>query len=71
MYQKILLPLDGSELAEQVLPHVAAIVRGGTVNEILFLRVIETPPVSFGGDYFISDDEEADILSRRKDNANR
>ena len=70
MYKKILVPLDGSELAEQVLPHVAAIVQGGTVNEVLFLRVIETPPVSSGGDYFISNDEEAAILSRRKNNAN-
>ncbi len=31
MYEKILVPLDGSELAECVLPHVENIIRGGEV----------------------------------------
>ena len=41
MYHKILVPLDGSELAECVLPHVEAIAKGCGVKEIKFLRVIE------------------------------
>jgi nucleotide-binding universal stress UspA family protein len=36
MYEKILVPLDGSELAECVLPHVENIVRGGEVREVVF-----------------------------------
>ncbi len=41
MYRKILVPLDGSELAECVLPHVESIARGCGVRNVLFLRVIE------------------------------
>ena len=41
MYQKILVPLDGSELAECVLPHVESIAKGCGVQNIVFLRVVE------------------------------
>ena len=36
MYRKILVPLDGSELAESVLPHVETIIAGCGVEEIMF-----------------------------------
>ncbi len=41
MYQKILVPLDGSELAECVLPHVEAIAKGCEVKEVIFIRAVE------------------------------
>jgi len=41
MYPKILVPLDGSELAECVLPHVESIANGCGTNEVSFLRVVE------------------------------
>jgi nucleotide-binding universal stress UspA family protein len=41
MYKKILVPLDGSELAECVLPHVESIAKGGGVQSVVFLRVVE------------------------------
>ncbi len=41
MYEKILVPLDGSELAECVLPHVKSIAEGCGVEEVVFLRVTE------------------------------
>ena len=41
MYKKILVPLDGSELAECVLPHVEAIGRGCNVGEVEFVSVVE------------------------------
>jgi len=44
MYQKILVPLDGSELAECVLPHVKAIARACGVGEVVLLEVVEPPP---------------------------
>ncbi len=44
MYRKMLVPLDGSELAECVLPHARAIARGCAVKEIVLLRVVEPPP---------------------------
>ena len=41
MYPKILVPLDGSELAECVLPHVESIANGCGTSEVSFLRVVE------------------------------
>jgi nucleotide-binding universal stress UspA family protein len=41
MYKKILVPLDGSELAECVLPHVEAIAKGCLAESITFVRVVE------------------------------
>ena len=41
MYTKILVPLDGSELAEVVLPYVKWFMEVSDVNEIVFLRVVE------------------------------
>lgn len=42
MYQKVLVPLDGSDLAECVLPHVEAIARGCGVGGVIFVRVADT-----------------------------
>ncbi len=50
MYQKILVPLDGSELAECVLPHVESIARGCGVQNVIFLRVVEPFYMPSGGD---------------------
>ncbi|MFC1911886.1 universal stress protein [Chloroflexota bacterium] len=41
MYQKIMVPLDGSELAECVLPHVETIARGSETKNVIFVRVLE------------------------------
>jgi len=48
MYQHILVALDGSELAECVLPHVAAIATGCGVTRITLVRVV-TPLRLIGG----------------------
>jgi len=40
MYKKIMVPLDGSELAECVLPHVDGFATGCQVETIIFVRVI-------------------------------
>ena len=41
MYNSILVPLDGSELAECVLPHVNNIANGCGVQDVFLLRVVE------------------------------
>jgi nucleotide-binding universal stress UspA family protein len=41
MYQKILVPLDGSQLAECVLAHLDALGKGCLVKGITFVRVVE------------------------------
>ena len=50
MYRKIMVPLDGSPLAECVLPHVEAIVGGCPVRELVLIRVVEPERV-----YSVSD----------------
>ena len=46
MYKKILVPLDGSPLAEAVLPHAEAIAKFEN-GEIIILRVIDMPITEF------------------------
>jgi nucleotide-binding universal stress UspA family protein len=46
MYKKILVPLDGSPLAEAVLPHVQALAKSEDA-EIVLLRVAVTPDPNF------------------------
>jgi len=41
MYQKILVPLDGSEFSEATLEHVKAIATGCKVPEVILLMVVE------------------------------
>ncbi len=41
MYKKIVVPLDGSKLAEQVLPHLQQIAKGCGVSEVLLVTVTE------------------------------
>ncbi len=45
MYNRILVPLDGSKLSESVLPHVRELAKGRLVNEVILLRICETPPI--------------------------
>ena len=40
MYPKILVPLDGSEVAESALKEVERLVKGGMVREITLLSVV-------------------------------
>ena len=41
MYDHIMVPLDGSKLAESVLPHLEAISGGCKVNRITLIQVVE------------------------------
>ena len=41
MYQKIMVPLDGSKLAECVFAHLDALARGCQVKAITFVQVVE------------------------------
>ena len=48
MYQHIMVPLDGSKLAECVLPHLEIIARGCNAKKVTFVRVVE-PLHLYGG----------------------
>lgn len=52
MYQKIMVPLDGSKLAEVVLPHVEAIAKGCGTSTVIFIRAVEPVLKPTGYDYF-------------------
>jgi nucleotide-binding universal stress UspA family protein len=47
MYKKIMVPLDGSELAECVLPHVEAFVNGFKLSDVTLVRVVEPEELSY------------------------
>jgi nucleotide-binding universal stress UspA family protein len=40
MYKRVLVPLDGSELAECALSHVKALVKKGSIGEVVILNVV-------------------------------
>ena len=67
MYKKTLVPLDGSELAECVLPHVDSIAKGCGVQDVVFLRVVE--PFRIPSGYGSAGLNEEDI--RRIDSNNK
>lgn len=66
MYQKVLVPLDGSKLAECVLPHVETLAKGCQAKSVQWVQVIEPLKPSAGGDYVISPDLAAKINAERK-----
>ena len=45
MFEKILVPLDGSNLAECVLPYIEQLAKGCDVKEVILLRVCEPPTI--------------------------
>ena len=65
MYQKILVPLDGSELAECVLAHVDALARGCHAKSVVFVRVVE-PIRQVAGDYVMDSDQVEKFESENK-----
>jgi nucleotide-binding universal stress UspA family protein len=54
MYNNILVPLDGSTLAECVLPHVESLVKGGQTKSVTFIRVVEPVYLPGGGEFAFS-----------------
>jgi nucleotide-binding universal stress UspA family protein len=48
MYKKIMVPLDGSELAECVLPHVETIARGCGTAQVVLIQAVEPLSIPYG-----------------------
>jgi nucleotide-binding universal stress UspA family protein len=61
MYKKILVPLDGSELAECVLPHVEAFIEGFNPSDLILVRVVE-PEKPYHGEYAI----DTEMIEKRQ-----
>ncbi|MFQ6122534.1 MAG: universal stress protein [Dehalococcoidales bacterium] len=66
MYKKIMVPLDGSELAECVLPHVEAIAKGCKAGDVIFLRVVEPFYPRGGSGYIYNEEDVKRIESKNK-----
>jgi nucleotide-binding universal stress UspA family protein len=69
MYKKILVPLDGSELAECVLSHVRDFVKEGFAGEVTLFNVVQvhTPWAElYGKNFDINKMREAFFSSARK-----
>jgi nucleotide-binding universal stress UspA family protein len=67
MYKKIMVPLDGSELAECVLPHLETFLSGSMVSTVVLIRVIEPTPTKFRGSYVTGDDHLAQIEANTRE----
>jgi nucleotide-binding universal stress UspA family protein len=72
MYRRIMVPLDGSELAECVLPHVEALAKGCQIQEVVFVRVFEPFHFPAPGGEFIPNEEriariDADFQAEAED----
>ncbi len=65
MYQKVLVPLDGSELAECVLPHVEAIATGCRVRNVIFIRVVEPFYMPSGADGHNFSEKEKQLMDSK------
>ena len=48
MYKKIMVPLDGSKLAECALSHVESIAKGSQPTEVLIVQAVEPISIPYG-----------------------
>ena len=69
MYQKIMAPLDGSELAECILPHLEAISKGCGVRDVILVRVVEPLELPTRGGLAFSQDELDQMEAGRRSEA--
>ena len=48
MYKRIMVPLDGSDLAECVLPHLETIIKGCESPEVIVVQAVEPISIPYG-----------------------
>ena len=66
MYRNVLVPMDGSKLAECVLPHLEDIVKGCGVQSVTFLGVIPSADILSGWEYMFSEEQVKESETRNK-----
>ena len=66
MYKNIMVPLDGSELAECVLPHVDALAKGCQMENVTFVRVVEDVRMPGGAEAGLDDKQLKEMFASRK-----
>ena len=65
MYKKIMVPLDGSEHAECVLPHVEAFMKEFPLTEVAFVRVVEPVGISTSAGPSMLEDQQEKESARK------
>ncbi len=73
MYKKVLVPLDGSTLAECTLSHVKNLIRDGSVGEVTLLNVVKVdlPWAQMGTDDIPSRSIDLEAIRKPLFNASR
>jgi len=66
MYKRIMVPLDGSELAERVLPHLKALHSAFPEASAVLVRVVEPSPVIFDDTASISSTSREKMIADLK-----
>ena len=71
MFKKIMVPLDGSELAECVIPYIEDFIDQGRVESIVFVRVVRPviSPVSFEDSLTYIPEDWSKLESEKKSSA--
>ena len=71
MFKRIMVPLDGSELAECVIPYVEDFIDQGQVEFIIFVRVVKPviTPVSFDDSIIYLQEDPSKWESEKKTSA--
>ncbi len=69
MYKKIMVPLDGSDLAECVLPHAEAIAMGCAVKNVTFVRAVEPLHLPSASEWVPTPEERQRIESSHRSDA--
>ena len=70
MYKKILVPLDGSQIAEYVIPHIEAIA-GNSSAEVELISVVEPVEIPTRGKIALSEDDIKSINKDAKEEAHK
>jgi nucleotide-binding universal stress UspA family protein len=66
-YSNVLVPLDGSKLAECVLPHITGLAEKGLIKTLTFIRVTEAAhPAAMNVDAVITDTAWQSIENKNK-----
>ena len=71
MYNKIMVPLDGSTIAERVLLHIEAIVKGDGAQNVVFVSVVEPKPFARIALSVVTEEQEKQIVQSHIESANK
>ncbi len=71
MYQHIMVPMDGSKLAECVLPHVEKVAGGGNPVKVTLVRVVPPFHLHDYAEAKLQPKEQKQLEERAKENASK